>query len=247
MVEVKRLEAMVRGTLDSTDELVETVAMQQGVRLDRLEENGADQFASVEIRQAREGLRFALLDYQRGMHKSAHSNLDRAIRLINEIDARRAQEEYSREVRDIYARFQRIQVSFDNILTLTPAELKSLATGPNGASQSVAIATQISPAEFRRSIDQLYSEALVINAPRELAPIHEAMIQSLTEARIAALNFEKLAILNRVSRNEAFLLIDQAYIRMNNSNRLVNDVQRQLLSDEVRFRLVNNRASNSGR
>jgi len=242
MVEVKKLEAEVRGTLDSTDVLVDTVAQQQGTRLDALVENGADQFASVEVKEARDGLRFAQLDYQRGLYKSAHSNLDRAIKLINEIEARRAQEEYSAAVQALFGEYRKLQSAYDNILTLSPQELKNLATGPNGASQAVAISTQITSAEFRAGVDRLYSEALNLKAPAGLGPIHEAVIQAFSEGRIAALNFEKLAILNRVSRNEAQLLIDQAYIRMNNSNRLVGEVQKLLVSDEVRFRLVNNRA-----
>jgi hypothetical protein len=243
MVELKRLEARLRGTLDSTGDLVQTVAAQQEARLNRLVDNGAIQFASVEVKEAQDGLRFALLDYRRGLFKSAHSNLDRAIKLIDQIEGRRAQEIYSNQIQELFDRYRALQSGYENILSLEPHELKELAVGPNGAHQSLAISTQLSSSEFRKGVDQLFAEAIAIEAPASMRPIHEAAIQAFSEGRIAALNFEKLAILNRVAIGEANLLIDQAFIRMNNSNRLVTSVQRQLVSDEVRFRLVNNRAS----
>jgi hypothetical protein len=243
MVELKRLEARLRGTLDSTGDLVQTVAAQQEARLNRLVDNGAIQFASVEVKEAQDGLRFAILDYRRGLFKSAHSNLDRAIKLIDQIEGRRAQEIYSNQIQELFDRYRALQSGYENILSLEPHELKELAVGPNGAHQSLAISTQLSSSEFRKGVDQLFAEAIAIEAPASMRPIHEAAIQAFSEGRIAALNFEKLAILNRVAIGEANLLIDQAFIRMNNSNRLVTSVQRQLVSDEVRFRLVNNRAS----
>jgi hypothetical protein len=240
MVELQKIEGRLRGTLDGTDKLVETVAAQQGRRLDFLVEEGAAQFASVQIKEAKDGLRFALLDYERGLYKSAHSNLDRAIKMIDEIELRRSQENYSRAVEELFFEYRQLQVAFDNILSLEPQELKALAVGTNGAAQSVAITAQVTNAEFRKTIDELYGRALVIKAPEGLKPVHEGVLKAFTEGRIAALNFEKLAILSSVSVGEAHLLIDQAFIRMNNSNLLISKVQNQLISDEVRFRLVNN-------
>ncbi|CAN5259647.1 hypothetical protein BH09SUM1_BH09SUM1_25030 [soil metagenome] len=243
MTEVEKLEGQLRGTLDSTDEMVKTVAQQQSGRLDHLEADGATAYAAAEVADARASLKFALLDYDRGLYKSAHSNLSRAISVIDTVEARRAQERYSREIDNIFADYKAAQLAFANILTLQPSELKDLAIGPNGAAQAVAISAQITPNQFRERLDTLYQRALVVKTPQAMTPVQNSVIQAMSEGRIAAMNFEKLAILNQVATREAMLLIDQAYIRLNNSNRIVANVQNQLTSDQVRFRLVNSQAS----
>lgn len=243
MTEVEKLEAKLRETLNVTDDMVATVADQQSKRLDDLEEDGATGFAALQVADARSALRYAKLDYRRGMYKSAHSNLAKAITTINDINSRRAQELYSAEVSQLFAEYKAAQLAYSNVLSLDPTELKELAVGANGSAQSVAVSAQITPFQFRSRIDELYSRSLVVKAPPGMERIHEAVVNSFAEGRIAALNFEKLAILNRMAVGTAKDMIDQAYTRMNNSNRLVADVQRQLITDETRFRQLGNKTS----
>lgn len=242
MVEVEKLEASLRGTLDGTSNLVYTVADQQEARAKRLEDAGATSYAAAELAQAKSSLEYARIDYKRGLYASAHKNLRKAIDLLDNASARDGQERYSSSVRELFAEYIALQLQFQNVLTLDPVELKNISIGANGAAQSVSISSQISPIEFRKGLDKLYTRALELKAPESMKNLHEGVITAFTEGRVAALHFEKLAILNRVARREAEELIDQAYIRMNKSNQIVTAIQQQLISDEVRFRLVQNDA-----
>lgn len=244
MAEVEELEAELRTTLTETDTLVTTVAQQQQRRLDDLLDEGANLFATDQAAMARDNLKFALLDYKRGLYKSAHSNLDNAIDMIDEVERRLRFIQYTEQVNDLFATYRNVQDQFSAVLALDPSELKELAVGPNGAAQSVAISAQITPAQFRERIDELYSRSLIIEVPSELQKVHESVIQAFTEGRTAAFNFEKLAILNRLATSEAEQLIDSAYTRMNRSNRIVTEVQRQIITDETRFRSVQAFAGN---
>lgn len=239
MTEVEKLEGRLRQTLDTTDELVGTVADQQGRRLDAYERAGAIVYAAPLIAEAREKLRYAQLDYRRGLYKSAHSNLDSAIRIINEVELRHNQETYSAEIAKLFSDFEAAKSAFGNYLTLSPAEVKQLASNwTSGGSGMVAISSSYTPERFRKEMDRLYSMALVTEVPRGVERIHESVIKAFGEARASALAFERLATLSRVSTADANRLVDEAYMRINSSNRLLASVKNELIAEEIRFRRV---------
>ncbi len=243
MTQLVTLEGELRQTLNTTDVLVETVADQQERRLENLVEAGAVQYAAWEVANARDHLRYARLDYRRGLYKAAHSNLDHAIKLIDSVAMRSANQNYMNEIQHLYDEYRKVQLQFANVLTLAPVELRELAVGTNGAAQAVAISAQITPMEFRAGVDELYSRALIVRVPPGLERIQESVIKSFAEGRAAALNFEKLAILNRFATRTALSLIDQAYMRMNESNRIVAQVQRELITEEKSYHIVLNEAA----
>jgi len=238
MTEVEKLHGTLRSTLDRTAELVIEVAAQLDERLQSLRDRGAAEYAAVEITSARDSLRSARLDYRRGLYKSAHSNLKNAIDLTREIEGREKYIAYSAEVQDLFNEFNQVQTQLSRVLSLSPKEMKQLAVGPSGSTQAISLSAPLTPNEFRDKVDELYSRALVVKAPAGKEQLHEAVITAFAEARLAASNFEKLVILNRVPRAEAFLLIDNAYIRLNNANVMIGNIQKQLVADEVQFRLV---------
>lgn len=241
MAELNVLEGYLRGVLDGTDDIVTTVADQQGKRLDFLVEQGAVDYAADLVTTARDSLKFARIDYRNGLYKSAHSSLTRAIRAVNEVENRYNQELYEEEVAALFAEYNDAQYRFKNVLALDPAELKALAFGSGSRGSMVAIAGNSTPADFRADADKVYSQALYIQPPVPMQRVHESVISALNEGRIAAIHFEKLVVLNEASNVEAERLIDEAYARINSSNKTVADLQREFFADEVRFRLVNTR------
>lgn len=242
IAQIELLESELRTTLNTTDDLVTTVADQLDERLTMLAELGAVNYAAVEIAQARDNLRYARLDYRRGDYKAAHSYLTKAIGLTREVESRVEFVRYSGEIQTLFDEYEDAQARFANVLTLAPAELKELAVMPNGSAQSIAVSGRMTPRQFRDSVDELYSRALVVNVPPGLEKLHEIVINAFEEGRAGAQNFEKLVILNRVPRSEAFSLIDSAYHRMNVSNNLVAGVQQQIIANEFQFTLVEGRA-----
>ncbi|MEQ8822690.1 MAG: hypothetical protein RLY93_20830 [Sumerlaeia bacterium] len=238
MAAMQELEADLRRTLDSTDQVVETVATQQGQRLDFLIERGARNFADDLARAARRNLRLAREDYAKGLYKPAHSALDLAIDQINEIEARFLQEMYSRRMNELYREYAQAQAGFKNVLQLGPTEMKELAFGSYARGNAVAIASQLTPNEFRAQVELIYSKAAQIEPPAGLETFHEESVRALNLGRIAAIHFEKLIILDVASGREAERLIDVAYARINESNAIIADLKRDFFDDEVRFRLV---------
>ncbi|MDK2973134.1 MAG: hypothetical protein PWP23_2889 [Candidatus Sumerlaeota bacterium] len=247
MAEMMKLEGRLRETLDTTSDVVQTVARQQTQRLDSYVEAGAVDFAADLVQRSRDNLKFAVLDYRKGQYKSAHSALERAISDINEIESRLNQEAYFAQVRDIFVEFSDAQHQFRNVLALDPAELKALAFGSSATrSAMVAISGESTPADFREDVERLYSRGLLITPPPGLQKVHESVIMALNEGRLAAFHFEKLIILNEMTPTEAERLIDAAYTKINTSNRMIADIQRQFFSEETRVRIVSAEALSGG-
>ncbi len=238
MAEIGKLESDLRETLEKTPEVVEEAADGLEGRLDKLVEDGSESFAASEIKDARDSVRFARLDYRRGNYRGAHANLTKAARLTKLTEFRRDHTAYSAEVEKLFAEYKALQLQFANVLTLDPKELKELAVGTNGAAQSASISSQINPNHFREKLDELYSRAQLLKAPVGMDRVHEIVVASFAEGRLAATYFERLSILNRMAVDDAHGTIDQAYYRINLSNQMVADVQRQLNYDQTRFRLA---------
>lgn len=238
MSELMKLEGRLRQTLQSTGEVVTVVAEQQEERLNGLVGEGAADYAADLIQRAQDNLKYALIDYRKGQYKSAHSALDQAITDINEIQRRHDQEAYVDEVQDVLQGYSEAQHQFRNVLSLDPAELKALASGRNMRGNTVAIAGQATPGDFREDVERLYSTVLRITPPEGLEKIHESLIQAFNEGRIAAIHFERLIILNEASSEEVDRLINTAYSKINSSNKMIGELQRKFFADEVRMRLV---------
>jgi hypothetical protein len=242
MKEVEIVEAFLRDTLDKTDLLVSDVETQLDGRIDQLVKDGAVTYASQDLAEARQSLKAARLDYRRGFYKAAHSNLNRSIGLVDRIESQQAELQYSHSIQGLFDEYLQIQISFKNILSLDPGELQQLAIDTDGRSRAVAISAQVTPNQFRKKLDELYSRAVLMGVPENMKKVHQTVILAFAEGRLGAINFEKLVLLNRVAVQDATLLINEAYLHVNRSNELIEKIQGKLITDEQSFSIVANPA-----
>ncbi len=238
MDRVERLEARLRFTLDQTDERVMELAEHLEGRIESLREARARDFAEQELNSASTKIHHARIDFRRGNFRSAHRNLHQAFALVDEAEFRKGAEGYRADVVQLFDEYLEAQNRFRNVLGMDAPMLRQAVTGPDGSRQGIAISARYTPNDYRAKLDELYTRAAGLEHPERLADVHDAVIQTFAEGRLAAIHFEKLVILDMVSKNEADNLISQAYARQNRSNRLMGAVQEQLFADKVRFRLV---------
>ncbi|MCC6546767.1 hypothetical protein IT570_06315 [Candidatus Sumerlaeota bacterium] len=238
MAEISKVEADFGETLTKTPEVVNSAADSIDARLNKLVEGGADSYAAPEIKEARDDVRYARLDYRRGAYRSTHIHLLNAAKLTLLTEFRRDHTSYSAQVQEIFRDYRALQLKFANVLSLDPKELEELAIAVDGSSRVTSISAQVTPSQFREGVEQLYSRALLLSPPASLEKLNEIFVASIAEGRLAGMYFERLAVLNRMSTDDAKSNIDQAYYRINLSNEMVTDIQRQLGYDQVRFRLA---------
>lgn len=235
MGDMARLEADLRTTLDTTDDLVAKVADQQTVRLNRLVEEGANLNGAPLVEEARRNLEYARLDFRRGLYKPAHSALNKAISIIDELELRGARESYMATVSELLARLRDSQARFSHVLGLNASQLRGLALGA-GAPRALSIGGRMNPSEFREEMERLYSETLALAPPRGYDGLNTVLTDAMNEARVSALQFERLNALNTASAAEVDRLITSAYNGINRANKLVLTVQQQLRDDATQMR-----------
>lgn len=235
MTELAKLESDLRATLDSTAQTVAAVANQQERRLDALVAEGAVIHSDDVVKEARANLRFARLDYRRGLYKSAHSSLDTAITLINELALRESKEAYGSRVTAMLARHRDLQAQFSSVLGLNAEHVKGLIKSSDGA-KALSISARIRPDELREGMDELYREALAISVPKGYGQSHESLVDALNQARLSAGIFERLSALPSDSTAQGSQLVDEAFRLMHRSNELTSVVERQLADERFRNR-----------
>ena len=238
MAEISKVEADFGETLTKTPEVVNKAADSIEARLNKLVDDGAESYAAPEIKEARDHVRYARLDYRTGSYRSTHSHLTNAAKLTLLSEFRRDHTSYSAQVQEIFRDYRALQIKFGNVLSLEPKELEELAISVSGSAKIASISAQVSPMQFRDGMEELYGRALLLRPPASLEKLNEIIVASIAEGRLAGMYFERLAILNRMTAEDAKSNIDQAYYRINLSNEMVTSVQRQLGYDQVRFRLA---------
>ncbi|MCC5877804.1 MAG: hypothetical protein JJU11_16410 [Candidatus Sumerlaeia bacterium] len=243
MTEIELIEGRLREVLEGTDPLVTTVASQQERRLDHLVQLGAARYSSVEVAHARDNLRFALLDYRRGLYKAAHSNLDNAIKTINVIEGRYRHQAYAAELTELFNEFDEMKRQFSVYLTRGPEEVRNLALSTESGTRALSFSSAMSPTEFREKSERLYVLAQEIEVPRGMEAIHESAIEAFGNVQLAALGFEKFVILDRMDRRTATEHVTQTYMQINRAVRAIGNIQQTLIVDEQRFRRVDGRAA----
>ncbi|MDX2176960.1 MAG: hypothetical protein SF028_10885 [Candidatus Sumerlaeia bacterium] len=235
VTELTKLEGMLRGTLETTDDTVAEVADAQEKRLEDLVENGAAGYAAPVVEEARTYLNRARLDYRRGLYKSAHTNLEQAISLVNEVALRRDKEAYIAEATSLIARYREAQANFAQILGLDASQVKSLASN-GGSTRMVAIATRTTPTEYREATEGLYLSAIRMVVPRGYENVHEQLVDALNEGRVAATQFEKMRAFDSFSAAQVEATVNSAYQSVNSSNSRLVTVEARLLDDVTAFR-----------
>lgn len=237
MTELSKLEARLRNALDSTQRKVHQVVAEQNSVLERMvtEDNAMD-YAAPLVERAKGNLKAAKLDFDRRLYKSSHTSLAQAISDIREIQRRRDQERYILRARSLFSRLDEAKSRFSGVVNLHPDMLKSLARGDRDRGLPVNLADVYSPNDFRKAVEALYAEATVITPPATEAKTHEEVIAALNDARLAAINFEKMAIFNQITQRETDSIIDAAYQMLKSSDARVANLQRKFAEDEVRYR-----------
>ncbi|MFH0795216.1 MAG: hypothetical protein V2A74_14425, partial [bacterium] len=89
-----------------------------------------------------------------------------------------------------------------NVLELQPAVLSTLSQGPNGRGQALSMAGGFTPNRFRTRVDDLNAEARALSVPPGRENLHRQVLGVFRTAQLAAMNYEKLEILDQYSHRE---------------------------------------------
>jgi hypothetical protein len=238
MADLTTAEARLRVALETTDETVGAVLEQQNERLNRLVENGAGSLNPHVVRDAREYLKFARIDYDAGKFSQARRQLDKGYATINQIEYSMALEAYGDEVTAMFRRVAEAQRKFQYQLSLSPQVVKNLAFGTHARTSSIQIPGPLNAQTYRNEIDRIYSEFLALSVPANFDHIHGQVHQVFDDLRVSAIAFDRFVILDSAPIEEGEALIDEAYARLNRANRRMAELNKVISREKFDVRLT---------
>lgn len=206
-------------TLASTEDVLDQILAKEYTRIERIEELEDAVLLNDRLEEIKVELNIAEVEFKhKNNYAKSYQALKRGDQKLNKLENGLRRDIYLDEVRLIVKGLSTAKSDFDHILQMNRRIMKQFSIGNEGGSQSVAIAGRIDPFEFRNDMDRLYGKAISLEVPEGMGLIQRELVYILTKSRQAALNFEKLLILDEFGRDTAVNLIERAYNLMDDVN-----------------------------
>lgn len=209
--EATEIESRLQGLIDNMPNLVGQWLANQRERLDTIAGGDLPPTHEPRISEAKRFLRYAEMDFKRGKYRSSYSNLLRGRRLIDELAGDQAEIAYRRQVRVVLNDLAAALADFDHVLSLTPKTLHGMTRAAWGDKQFIAIAGRSGPEDFRQKIDTMLVTLQAIEAPARMQHYHQNMMEMMSEARMAAIHYERLSVLSEFDPPQQREIIQKAH------------------------------------
>lgn len=237
--ELLEIEARLTHLIENTPVMIADLVEAQRKRLHEVTETKEMENFDPEIVEKAEGyLTYAKEDFDKKKYSSSYRYLRKGIVLIHDISVKREEEIYRRDVAEILDTLSTSIQGFSQVLRLGPDVLMRLAFGPQGQSQYISIAGGEAPIEFRTKMDELVEALSVLKPPPTKRELHKEVLQTVKNARLAAMYFEKLLILDEFDHATIKEIITKAFTLIDDVRSKQDDVRASFLAQEKRFRAV---------
>ena len=192
-----------------------------------------------EVVEKAEGyLTYTMEDLDKKKYASSYRYLRKGITLINDIDVQREEEVYRREAAEILDTLSAAIMGFSQVLRLGPDVLMRLAFGPQGQSQYISLTGGEAPIKFRGRMDELVEAISILKPPPTKRALHKEVVHTVKNARLAAIYFEKLLILDEFDRATIKEIITKGFTIIDDVKRRQDEVRSAFLVQERRFHAV---------
>jgi hypothetical protein len=237
--ELSEIEAKLSHLIEGTPTMIADLVQAQRNRLKEImasKEMG--NFDPEVVQKAEHFLTYATEDFGKQKYASSYRYLRKGIALVNDIAVKRDEEIYRRQVAEILDTLSSTIGRFNQVLKLGPDVLMRLAFGPEGESEYISIAGADAPTEFRSNMDDLVEAVDALTPPPTKSELHKEIVQTVKNARLAAMYFEKLLILEEFDHAEIKEIITKAFTLVDDVKRKQNEVQSLFLAQQKRFSAV---------
>ncbi|MBN1516442.1 hypothetical protein JXA32_07715 [Candidatus Sumerlaeota bacterium] len=230
-----RMQALYKDltdTLAMTGDVLEAYINKEKQRVERIEGMDESVFLRTELDEINSLLNIAHVEFNlKQNYFQSYDSLRKADGRLNKIEKGLEQDIYLDDVREILTELSTAKSKFSDILSMNRKTLKSFTQGHGGQNQYVAIVGRLSPYEFRAKMDELFTRASILAPPAGsgLDIVQDELVIMLTDARRAAMNFEKLMIVEEYDNQTIGSIIDRAYDLMAKVNKAHAGLAEQLL------------------
>ncbi len=235
---LKDIEAGLARVIETTPLVLEQNLKDTAARLNALVEAGAENYMAQEVDDVKTLMNRAVVDFRKGDYQASYTNMKNAIALTDRIENRLQEQVYFDAVTELLAQLDSCFKQFHGVISSDPAFLKTLVEQPNGMAAAVRLSSRINPNEFKDAVRDVYLRALHLKPPKSQEALHERVILAIKYAYVAAENFQKLIILDQVSLQDAYDIIDTAYNQIREAKKLRSEVQLGMIDPQARSKVI---------
>ena len=237
-LKLKDIEARLARVIETTPLVLQENLTDLTEKLNALVEAGAEHYMVQEVDDVKSLMNRSAIDFRKNDYHSSYTNLKNAMKLVDAIELRLQEQVYFDAVTELFAQMDLAFRDFGTVLNHDRAMLKKLVSLPNGQQASIGLSGQASPNLFKDRITDIYLRAVHTKPPKSQEGTHRELLVSIKYARAAAENFQKLYLLDQVSRVDAYDIIDTAYTQVNKAKVMRGEIQIKLIDPQARTRVI---------
>ncbi|MCX7964005.1 MAG: hypothetical protein N2644_05935 [Candidatus Sumerlaea chitinivorans] len=236
---LKDIEAGLARVIETTPLVLEQNLKENTARLNALIEAGAEDYMAQEVDDVKTLMNRSVVDFRKRDYASSYTNLKEAIALTNRIEERLQEQVYFDSVTELFAQLDKAFRDFEGVISYNPTFLKKLVTTPHGRPAAINLtAGRATPNDFKDTVKDIYLRAIHLKPPKTQQATHEQVVLAIKYAYTAAENFQKLYLLDQVSNQDAYEIIDTAYEQIRKARELRAEVQLKLIDPQARTKVV---------
>jgi hypothetical protein len=206
--------------------------------LQALVDAGAQHYMAQEVDDVKSLMNRSVIDFRKHDYYSSYTNLKNAWKVTDLIELRLQEQVYFDAVTELFAQMDTAFHDFEGVLNHNPAFLKKLVTTPHGAAAAINFTGRMEPNLFRDRITDIYLRAIHLRPPKSQEGTHEEVLIAIKHAKAASENFQRLYIMDQLSRPDAYVVIDTAYNQINLARLLRSELQVRLIDPMARTKVI---------
>lgn len=236
---LKDIEAGLARIIETTPLVLEQNLIENTAKLNALVEAGAENYMPQEIDDVKTLMNRSVVDFRKNDYHSSYTNIKNAIALVDRIEARLQEQVYFDAVTELFSQLDQAFNKFDGILGYDSTFLKKLVSAHHGQPAAINItAGRMNPNDFKDTITDIYLRAIHLKPPKSQEGTHEQVLLAIKYARVASTNFQKLYIMDQLTKPDAFEVIETAYNQIRQSRQLRAEVQLRLIDPQARTKVI---------
>lgn len=237
-LKLKDIEARLARVIETTPLVLQENLTDLTEKLNALVVAGAENYNAQEVDDVKSLMTRSAIDFRKHDYYSSYSNLKSAMKLVDLIEERLQVQVYYDAVTELFAQMDKAVYDFRIVLNRDRVFIKKLVSTETGQPASIALAGSTSPNVFKDRVNDIYLRAIHLKPPKGLEGTHDEVIVCIKYARASAENFQKLYLLDSVSKPDAYDIIDTAYNQYNKSKLMRGEIQVRLIDPEARMKVI---------
>lgn len=231
---LRDIEAGLARVIETTPLVLEENLEEVTAKLNALVEARAEWYVAQDVDDVKSLMNRAVIDFRKKDYYSSYTNLKNAVALTDRIEMRLQELVYYDAVTELFAQLDDTFARFPVATKYNREFVKKLVTDIAGDTKAVALNGRVDPNEFLDEITDIYLRAIHLKPPKSIEATHQQVLVCIKTARIAAINYQKILIMDQLSKPDAYEVLDTAANLLDRARKLRAEIQYKMIDPEAR-------------